>query len=220
MTSKNNSAIVAVIPALNESETIASVVDGVLPFASVIVVDDGSRDDTAKLATAHGAIVVIHTENLGYERALSTGFQKAIDLGFKYVITLDADGQHDPRLIDKFHSNLNDGYDLVLGVRNKMQRFGELVFSLFGKIFWGVKDPLCGMKAYSVRCLFDFSDTGFYDSVGTKYMICALAKGYRFSQISITTLDRVGEARFGSGLKPNIKIFYALYRALTYTLRS
>ena len=86
-----------VIPAFNESAKIGEVVTGVLrAFAHVVVVDDGSGDDTAAQALAAGAHVVVHPINLGQGAALQTGFEFALRQGAQWLVTLDADGQHDP----------------------------------------------------------------------------------------------------------------------------
>jgi glycosyltransferase involved in cell wall biosynthesis len=86
-----------VIPAYNESAKIGEVVAGVLRvFAQVVVVDDGSSDDTAAQARAAGAHVVVHPINLGQGAALQTGIEFALMRGAGWLVTLDADGQHDP----------------------------------------------------------------------------------------------------------------------------
>jgi glycosyltransferase involved in cell wall biosynthesis len=86
-----------VIPAYNEAGKIADVVADVLQvFPDVVVVDDGSADDTALRARAAGASVVVHPINLGQGAALQTGIDHALAHGAQWLITLDADGQHDP----------------------------------------------------------------------------------------------------------------------------
>ena len=94
--------VALVIPALNEEKTIYEVVKESLKFGLVVVVDDGSVDQTAKFAELGGAVVVSHEKNKGYDSALNSGFIKAESLGCEYIITLDADGQHNPKLIHKF----------------------------------------------------------------------------------------------------------------------
>jgi len=87
-----------VIPAYNEAGRITDVVADVLRiFPAVVVVDDGSNDDTAACARAAGATVVVHPINLGQGAALQTGIDHALAHGAQWLITLDADGQHDPR---------------------------------------------------------------------------------------------------------------------------
>jgi len=87
----------AVIPCFNEGATIAPLVAAVHQYLpSVLVVDDGSTDDTAILAGAAGAVVVKHPQNLGKGAALRTGLSLARKQGFEWALTLDGDGQHAP----------------------------------------------------------------------------------------------------------------------------
>jgi len=92
----------AVIPAYNEAKHISNVVKTTKQSVPVLVIDDGSTDETAKLAKAAGAEVIRHPSNRGKGTALRTGFLRALDLGCEAVITLDADEQHDPAEIHKF----------------------------------------------------------------------------------------------------------------------
>lgn len=110
--------IVAVIPAYNEEKTVGRVVAKTKKYAdTVIVVDDASRDNTAAEARRHGAIVIRHKKNAGLGSSLRTGLKKALAVKGDIILTLDADGQHDPRYIRKFAEKINEGYDFVLGER-------------------------------------------------------------------------------------------------------
>ena len=86
-----------VIPAFNAANTIGALVRGIkrqgLP---VVVVNDGSADETAPIASAEGAVVISHLRNEGKGRALRTGFEHALRAQYDGVITMDSDGQHDP----------------------------------------------------------------------------------------------------------------------------
>jgi glycosyltransferase involved in cell wall biosynthesis len=96
------SDIVAVVPAHNEGPRIEVVVRGSARHLAVIVVDDGSTDDTGERATAAGATVIRQEPNQGKGAALRTGFRAALERGAEAVITLDGDGQHDPGEIPAF----------------------------------------------------------------------------------------------------------------------
>src|ERR1700741_2377920 len=88
-----------IVPALNEGTRIGAVLQrlaAVAPMLDVLVVDDGSRDDTAARARALGAQVASHPFNLGYGAAHQTGYKWAVRAGYPTVVQLDADGQHDP----------------------------------------------------------------------------------------------------------------------------
>jgi len=94
--------ILALIPAHNEAPRIAAVVEGAGRHLPVLVIDDGSSDDTAAIAEAAGARVLRQTPNQGKGEALKTGFRRVLADGAAAVLTLDADGQHDPDEIPGF----------------------------------------------------------------------------------------------------------------------
>jgi glycosyltransferase involved in cell wall biosynthesis len=94
--------IVALIPAHDEAPRVGAVATVALRYLPVLVVDDGSRDDTAEVAAAAGARVIRQSPNQGKGAALRAGFRAAIDEGAEAVVTLDADGQHDPAELPAF----------------------------------------------------------------------------------------------------------------------
>ncbi len=94
--------LIAVIPGYQEGPRIAQVVEATRAFLAVVVVDDGSTDDTAAQAEAAGATVLVQRPNAGKGAALRRGFRHALEQGCEAVVTLDADGQHDPAEIPAF----------------------------------------------------------------------------------------------------------------------
>lgn len=155
--------IIAIIPAFNEAQTIADVLIRTRSFVdAMIVVNDGSSDRTVEIARAQGAIVVSHMINRGLGAAIGTGFELAQKLGADAVVTLDADGQHDPSHIPDFVRAIEQGADVVIGSR-MMQRtgmpwyrqfanmLGNLVtFFLFGA--W-VSDSQSGFRGFTRKAL-------------------------------------------------------------------
>ncbi len=113
--------VYVVMPAHNEGRVIASVVRGVravVPAAQIVVVNDGSGDDTNAAAAAAGARVIDLPFNCGYGVALQTGLTWAFRAGAQILVILDADGQHDPESIEPLVKPVRDGEaDLVLGSR-------------------------------------------------------------------------------------------------------
>jgi len=95
-------SVLVLIPARNEARTIGPIVEEVRSGFPVLVVDDGSTDDTAAIARKAGAEVVSHSTNLRKGAALKTGFSWAMNNGYEAVITMDADGQHDPADLHNF----------------------------------------------------------------------------------------------------------------------
>jgi len=206
----DRSRVAIVIPALNESPTIAGIVNAAARYGVPIVVDDGSTDGTAALALQAGAVVVSHERNLGYDAALNSGFQKAAELESEILVTLDADGQHDASLIDRFVGAIDAGADVVVGIRSRRQRFAEYLFAGCTSLRFGIKDPMCGMKAYRTAV---YKALGHFDScgsVGTELMIFAAKRGYRMDQIEFDVRERIGRSRFGQAITGNYKIIRAM----------
>jgi len=117
--------IAAAIPALDAEATIGEVVRRTREIVPhVLVVDDGSRDGTAREAESAGAILVRHARNLGKGRALRTAFAELFAAGFEQVVTLDADGQHLPEEIPRLIDAGRGGAHLVVGCRERL--FGRM----------------------------------------------------------------------------------------------
>jgi glycosyltransferase involved in cell wall biosynthesis len=111
--------VVALIPAYQAADTVGWVVREVAPFVDeVIVVDDGSCDGTGERASEHGGTVVRHASNMGKGAALRTGFAACCEKGFAWILTLDADGQHDPSEAPGFLERAAVGrWHIVVGSR-------------------------------------------------------------------------------------------------------
>ncbi len=215
----DRSRIALVIPALNEERSIGEVVKRSTQYGRVLVVDDGSSDATASAAASAGAEVVRHAVNRGYDAALNSGFERAAALNVDAAITLDADGQHDPETLRDFIGALDRGADLVIGVRDRQQRISERLYALWARMLWGIRDPLCGMKAYRLAV---YRDHGCFDSchsIGTELAICGVARGFRSIQLPVPTRPRTGTSRFASTLRANYRILRALVRVTAIALR-
>jgi len=150
-----------VIPAYNEEKTLGTIIRGLKKagFNNILVVDDGSKDDTAGVARAEGAITVSHILNRGLGGALGTGIAGALRLDAKYIVTCDADGQHACEDVEKVALALKEGQaDAVIGSRmlkpegmpfhRKIGNFGLNVatFLLFG--VW-VTDSQSGLRGFT-----------------------------------------------------------------------
>jgi glycosyltransferase involved in cell wall biosynthesis len=155
---------VAIIPAYNEADTIGPVIDETGGYVDrVVVVDDGSTDETAAVARDHGASVIEHIVNTGVGGAVRTGYRYAIRNGFDLVVQIDADGQHDPAQIPVLLERAEDS-DTVVGswylndspreyfwVRRLGIRFFTSAVNLLGST--EITDVTSGYRVYRVSAL-------------------------------------------------------------------
>jgi glycosyltransferase involved in cell wall biosynthesis len=157
--------VIAVVPAFQAEKTIGAVVRGLLSALPdreglrVVVVDDGSTDQTAAEAERAGATLLRHPRNLGKGAALRTGMDFAKDAGATAVVTVDADGQHPPEEAARVALHAAPREALVLGVRDLRRdgapwpnRFSNGFSNVFLSWFGGVElhDSQCGLRRYPV----------------------------------------------------------------------
>lgn len=156
--------VIAVIPAYNEARRIGPVVQSTLPFVTqVVVIDDGSTDNTGEVAKAAGALVLRHVQNCGAGAATMTGIEAARLLKADAVVTLDADEQHNPDDIPPLLEPIaRDEADIVFGNRfgrkNRIPRVRRIFNSIGNLITWAatghwVSDSQCGFKAFGPKAV-------------------------------------------------------------------
>lgn len=217
MSYSNAHQIFALIPAFNEEDTIADVVNEIKKNVNeVIVINDCSTDRTETLARECGALVISHTENKGYDEAINTGFKEASKLNAGIVFTFDADGQHQFKDIELLLLPIiNNEADIVIGMRKKSSSFGEWCFSFYTNVRFKIKDPLCGLKAYRMAV---YNHFGYFDtmqSIGTQLLLEASIEGYRIKAIPIQISERMDTSRFYvHKIKGNLKILKALTKMM------
>jgi glycosyltransferase involved in cell wall biosynthesis len=205
--------VVAVIPAYNEAQTIGEVVAAARTYVDVLVVDDNSRDGTGALAEAAGATVVRNPQNLGYEGTLNRGFEAALERGFDHIITIDADGEHNPALLALFVRALVEQHiPIVLGRRPDKTRFAEVIMGLYVWARFGPHDISCGMKGYRADLVrlnggFDTSK-----AIGTELALNSIRRGYKFLEIPVDGTRRHDAPRFDGRWRANVRILKVLWR--------
>jgi hypothetical protein len=204
-----------VVPALDEEGTVAEVVAAVAPYGTVGVVDDGSTDRTGPVAAAAGAVVLRHDVNGGYDAALRTGFAWAAEFGFDAVVTIDADAQHDPSRIGDLLGPLARGEaDAVVGARSGLPRWSERLFAAWTRRRYGLTDPLCGMKAFTLDTYRAHPASMAGRPIGTGLLLACLRSGGTVAQVAVPTRPRLGRPRFGGSVRANLLILRALARAI------
>jgi glycosyltransferase involved in cell wall biosynthesis len=160
--------VVALVPAYNAEKFVGDVVRRARRHVPVIVVNDGSRDRTAQVAAEAGALVVEQQPNQGKGAALQRGFAWALERNVRAVITLDADGQHDPDEIPRFLERFRaTNADLIIGARNfsQMPLVRRVSNSLGRRAFsWAmgqpVRDNQSGYRLLSYRLMQALANSG------------------------------------------------------------
>ena len=216
--------ICAVIAAYNEASSVGEVVRGTAPHAStVVVIDDGSTDQTAARAREAGAVVIQHERNLGKGCALRTGVQYALSQQCSHVLFLDADLQHDPAEIASLVRQAEQGVgDFVIGERelkkNAMPaaRFYSNVIGsriLSGFIGTSVADSQSGFRLVRSALLrrLDLTSTGY--EIETEMLIKLVRAGASLERVSVQRLQYQG-AR--SKIRPFRDTFRTCMLALWY----
>jgi glycosyltransferase involved in cell wall biosynthesis len=189
--------LLALIPAYEEGPRIAAVVHGARAHLPVVVVDDGSSDDTADAAERAGATVLRQVPNAGKGAALRAGFSHALDVGAAAVVTLDADGQHDPDEIPLFIAAFARGRpELVIGQRDFTQmpavrRLSNTVggAALTVALGRGVPDNQSGYRLIGrtlMRALLDSDESGFEFEV--EMIARCIALGLPMTSVPIRTI--------------------------------
>ncbi len=200
-------ALAVVMPAYRAAGTVGDVVARVrraVPGATVLVVDDGSDDDTAARALAAGAAVASHEANLGKGRALATGLDAAAALaGLAWAVTIDADGQHPPEEIPRLLEPLERGAaDLVVGARRRdparmppARRFSNWLSSRLVSRAIGVRvpDSQSGFRAMTRAVAAAVRPAGRRYEYETEFLFAAAAQGFRLGAVEVPTLY-AGEA--------------------------
>lgn len=192
--------IYVIIPAYNEEQRIGKVIGDVKKYKlPIIVVDDGSSDNTFEVAKSQRVNVVRHKINMGSSKgaALKTGIEAAIKLGADAVILMDSDGQHRAKDIPKFVKKISsDKYDIVFGSRNTaygvpIVRFmGNKIGSILVSVLFGiyVSDLLCGFRALTVDAYEKIKWDSIRYGVETEMVVRTAKNGLNYCEVPVATL--------------------------------
>ena len=192
--------IIAVLPAYNEGESIADIVLKTKEYVDqIIVIDDGSIDNTYEYAKEAGAIVIKHIINRGAGAATSTGIQAALKLGADIIVTIDADGQHLPSDIPNLiEPVIKNEADITIGSRFKgnidkmpiIKKIGNILLNKLTYLFYGINitDTQSGFKALNKE------SASLIDINVDRYGFCSELIGeikknkLRYTEVSIPTI--------------------------------
>ena len=216
--------VLVIVPAYDEEASLPGTLDElrrVAPAFDVLVVDDGSRDGTARVARARGIAVVRHAVNLGVGGALQTGFRWAVEHGYDVGVQLDADGQHDPADLQALvEPVLRGDCDVSIGSRfvarsgyraPAARRLGMLLFSAVVRVALRqrITDTTSGFRAYG-RAVMEVGPRDFpRDFPDAPLLITLARRGFRLQEVPVAMRER----RAG-------KSFYTFGKSLYYPYKN
>lgn len=216
--------ILVCIPAFNESEAIADVIKSASRHATeVLVCDDGSEDDTDRVAEIAGAIVIKHVKNMGYGAAIRTLFEVARERGADVMVTIDSDGQHDPEQISQVISPiLNNGVDIVIGSRfltdndreqvPLYRRAGIKAITTLARMvsYNNLTDAQSGFRAYSKKAL---EKIRVFDSgmpISTEILLKAKNENLIVTEVPVTVSYKTEDTSTHNSVSHGMSIVYSI----------
>jgi glycosyltransferase involved in cell wall biosynthesis len=225
----------AVVPAYNESATVDRVVSTIrarMPGLDVLVIDDGSTDDTRERAEAAGARVLRHPFNLGIGGAVQSGFVYALDNQYDFMVQVDGDGQHDPQEIGRLEAAMREDptIDMVCGSRFMTKdreypapvsrRTGIHLFAFLLSRIVGerVSDPTSGFRLYNRRAIELFARDYPHDYPEVEAVLMLHHHRLRMREVPVRMLARGGGVSSIGGAGKSIyymtKVLLALFVGL------
>ena len=228
-----DNAYLAVVPAYNESETISRVVQMLhdkSPDFDVLVVDDGSTDDTGRIAGAAGARILRLPFNLGIGGAVQSGFAYALENGYQRMVQVDADGQHMPEEIDELSRTMDEspdidmvcgsrfltdkGYPAPISRRTGIHIFAFLLSRIVGQ---HVSDPTSGFRLYNRRGIALFARDYPHDYPEVEAVLMVHHHQLIMREVPVRMLERGGgRSSIGSGKSAYymVKVLLAIFVGL------
>jgi glycosyltransferase involved in cell wall biosynthesis len=222
-----------VIPAYNEERKLQGVIKATQkhnPFADILVINDGSDDNTLKIAEQAGAMVLDLTNNLGYGCAIQTGFRFATENNYDYVITIDGDGQHDPASVKNLIKKLSEqNADVVIGSRfleghyemEFARKTGAKIFSFITYLYTKIKftDPTSGFQLLNNKAFTYLSESDKYpiDYPDANILIALHKANFKVVEAPVQMFRKLSSKSMHSGLRP---FFYIIRMTLAIMIQS
>ena len=204
--------VIVLIPSRNEDTTLFKLLNKIK--IKTIVINDESKDNTQENLKLLKVEHINNKYNLGYERSLLKGFRyvKNNHKNCKYILTMDADGEHQPKFIKNLIKKIkSENADLILGYRSNFNRISEYILSFFFKIKFNISDPLTGFRIYRSNQLYKFLKRTRSNYFLVDLLLLFKNSNLKVSSINIKTKKRKNtKSRVGNRFISNFKILLFL----------
>ncbi len=236
--------LLIIIPAYNEGKTIGALLEKleqpeIAEIADVLVMNDASKDDTAEVVRARNHAVITHVYNLGYGSGLQVGYKYAHRRGYKYVIQMDADGQHDACNVSVLYERLKTADeagnypDIVIGSRflegsktfpiSAVKKLAINMFRILIKMGTGkqILDPTSGLQGLNRRAFSFYAGFGHFDDKypDANMIMQMLLLGFRVEEVPSVMHARTEGVSMHSGLKPIKYMFRMMFSIIAVWVR-
>jgi hypothetical protein len=214
--------VIILIPSHNEIETLKKICLYIKKLRfKILVIDDHSNDETSHWLRKNSFNFIKNKKRMGYEKSILIGMKFIIKkLKVKYLLTFDADGEHRVTDLAKLINGIKrQNADMIIGNRNKFNRWSEYILSFFYFIRFGIKDPISGFKIYSIQKLGFFKNKIKSNSYLVDLVVKFKKKKFIVKNQSIIINNRMhGISKNGNNMLINLKILKLIKYIFFYKL--
>lgn len=202
-----------VIPSKNEFHSLKKIVNKLkkkkLKF---VIINDCSTDNTDKYLKQNNVNYIKNQKSIGYTKSIIKGFKYFKSKNVRYILTMDADGEHDINYLKKFKEKLKkNNYDLIVANRYHKNRISEKIISFFTKKRFNIEDPLSGFKLYKLKTILKNFKYIKNNNFFVDYMAFLLKKNYQVVNINYKNSKLINrKSRIGNKFIINFRIMSML----------
>lgn len=215
-----------IVPAYNEEKNIGHVLHEIAkhnPNVDMLVINDGSEDQTEQVVKSLGIEVLSHCSNLGYSGAILSGLKYAMIMNYNYVVQFDGDGQHDPKEIHRLiAATLSENVDIVIGSRfleandynhGILRRMGSSLFTAIIKLMTreNITDPTSGLQILHKNVFSYYVLSGNYPEYPDANILILISKiGFKIKEVPVIMHERLSGVGMHASMISNIKYMISM----------
>lgn len=200
-----------IVPAFNEEAHIGATLALIPNGIDVLVVDDGSTDETVERCVAPNIKIVRHEKNLGYECAIGTGIKYFKEMAYRRCIVIDADGEIDVKDAMLLLDNVSDANPVVCGYRiNNFGRVSEKIASFFSSRIFGIEDMFCGCKGIHINAVREVPTEIITANAFSKF-VAIYSRKNKIMNFPVSGTKREGHSSYGHGIIIELRLIIKLF---------